>query len=158
MTKVLIPTLLLSFLTVVMVLGSVTPAMADSSGDGGDKSYKKYRVMPIGDSEGTIEITEDSDKAKLKEQVMPLHEVAAGYEDIHKAKLGQAVNDGGKYYLVWKLVSYSYDAESDSKTKTIYVLDAGNGVALTEPITKEGGSCGDKEKKSQSTRTSGDNA
>jgi len=152
MTKALVPTLLLSFLAVVMVFGSIASAMADS---GEEKSYKRHWTIPIGDSSGTIEITEDTDKTKLKEQIMPLHEVAAGYDDIHKAKIGKAVNDDGKYYLVWKLVSYSYDAES--KTKTIYVLDAGTGTALTEPITKEGGSCGDKDK-SQSTRTSGDSA
>ncbi|WP_316507192.1 hypothetical protein [Nitrosopumilus sp.] len=40
----------------------------------------------------------------------------------------------------------------------MYILDAGTGEQLTEPITKEGGSCGDKEKKSQTTRTSGDSA
>ena len=155
MTKVLVPTLLLSILTVVMALGSVSPAMADS--DGSDKSYKKHWAIPIGTSAGLLEITDDTDKNELKKQVMPLDEVAAGYTDIHKAKLGKAVNDDGKYFLVWKLVNYNYDAESDTKIKTIYVLDAATGEALTEPITKEGGSCGDKEK-SQATRTSGDNA
>lgn len=156
MTKVLIPTLLLSFLAVVMVFGSISPAMADSNGD--DKSYKRHWAVPIGASTGTLEITDDTDKSELKKQAMPLDEVATGYTDIHKAKLGKAVNDDGNYYLVWKLVNYNHDAESDTKIKTIYVLDAATGEALTEPIVKEGGSCGDKEKKSQTTRTSGDNA
>jgi len=79
-------TLLLSFLAVVMVFGSISPAIADS---GEEKSYKRHWAMPIGDSEGTIEITEGSDKAKLKEQVMPLDEIAAGYENIHKSKIGR---------------------------------------------------------------------
>lgn len=57
MTKVLIPTLLLSFLAVVMVFGSVSPAFADSDGD---KSYKRSWVVPIGNAEGTIEVSEDT--------------------------------------------------------------------------------------------------
>ena len=73
---------------------------------------------------------------------MPLDGVAAGYTDIHMAKLGKAINDDGKYHLVWNLVSYSQDAESDAKIKTIHVLDAGTGEPLADPITKEGGSWG----------------
>ena len=149
MTKVLVPTLLLSILTVVMVLGSVSPAMAGSSGDG-DKSYKKHWVVPIGDAVGTIDISEDTNIDDVRDAAISEEQARQGY-DVDKAKLKKAVNDSGQYFLVWKLVDYT-----ESNTKTMYILDAGTGEALIEPITKEGGSCGDK--KSQTTRTSGDNA
>ena len=145
MNKILIPTLLLSFLTVVMVFGSVAPVMADSSGD---KSYKRNWTMSIGDSEGTVEITTDTDIEELKSKAISQEQATQGY-DVDRAKLGQAVNDDGKYYLVWKLVDYT-----ESNTKTVYVLDAGTGQQLTEPITKEGGSCGNKSQ----IKTTGDNA
>ncbi|WP_428323965.1 hypothetical protein [Nitrosopumilus sp.] len=148
MNKTLLPALLA--VASVLLIGTASSAMADS-GDS-DESKKRW-ILSIGDSQGTLEITENTDKRALKSQAIPLDQAASGYEDIYKAKLGKAVNDDGKQYLVWKLISYNYDEESDTKSKTIYVLDAGNGVELTEPITKEGGSCGkDKHK------TSSDNA
>ena len=151
MTKVLIPTLLLSFLAVVMVFGSISPAFAESDGD---KSYKRSWVVSIGDAEGTIEISEDTNIDDVRDSAISEEQARQGYDDVDKAKLKKAVNDSGQYFLVWKLVDYT-----ESDTKTMYILDAGTGEALTEPITKEGGgSCGDKEKKSQTTRTSGDNA
>ncbi|MCA9813235.1 MAG: hypothetical protein KC483_10310 [Nitrosarchaeum sp.] len=144
MTKVLIPTLLLFFLAVVMIFGSVSPAMADSDG----KSYKRNWIMSIGDSEGTLEITQDTNIDDLKSNAISQEQATQGY-DVDRAKLGQAVNDDGRYYLVWKLVDYT-----ESNTKTIYVLDAGTGQQLTEPITKEAGSCGNKSQ----IKTSGEHA
>ena len=147
MIKVLIPTLLLSFLAIAVVFGSISPAMADP---GEEKSYKRHWAISIGDSEGTLEITQGTNLDDLKSKAISQEQATQGH-DVDKAKLGKAVNSDGKYYLVWKLVEFT-----DSNTMTVYVLDAGTGDELTEPITKEGGSCGDK--KSQSTRTSGDNA
>jgi len=57
---------------------------------------------------------------------------------------------------VWKLVSSDYDEESDTKIRTIYVLDAGTGEQLIDPITKEGG-CGYKDG-SKTTETSSEKA
>jgi len=149
MTKVLIPMLLLSFLAVVMVFGSISPVFADSEGD---KSYKRSWVVSIGDAKGTIEISEDTNIDDVRDSAMSEEQARQGYDDVDKAKLKKAVNDSGQYFLVWKLIDYT-----ESDTKTMYILDAGTGEQLTEPITKEGGSCGDKEK-SQTTRTSGENA
>ena len=56
------------------------------------------------------------DKEDLRDQAMPLSEVSEGYGDIHKAKLGDAINDDGKSYLIWMLVI------SDAGTKTIHIL------------------------------------
>ena len=150
MTKVLIPTLLLSFLAVVMVFGSVSPAFADSDGD---KPYKRSWVVPIGVAEGTIEISEETNIDDVRDSAISEEQARQGYDNVDKAKLKKAVNDSGQHFLVWKLVDYT-----ESDTKTMYIIDAGTGEQLTEPMTKEGDSCGDKEKKLQTTRTSGDNA
>ena len=133
MTKVLVPTLLLSFLAVVMVFGSVAPVMADSEGE---KSYKRNWVVPIGDAVGTIEISEDTNIDDVRDLAISEEQARQGYDGIDKAKLKKAVNDVGQYFLVWKLVDYT---ESDTKIK--YIVDAGSGEQLTEPIVKEKGSC-----------------
>jgi len=139
MSKVLIPTLLLSFLAVVMVFGTMSSAFADYDG----KSYKRW-VVPIGDAEGTIEISEDTNIDDVRDLAISEEQARQGYDDVYKAKLKKAVNDSGQYFLVWKLVDY---AESD--TKIMYILDAGTGEQLIEPIVKEKGSCGDKKSYSE---------
>ena len=152
--KFAFPVLFASMVAAVLIVGSVSPVMADS--ETGEKSYKRHWSISIGTAEGSLQITEDNTKHELKASALPLEEVIIGYSDIHKARLGSAVNDSGNYYLVWKLVSSDYDEESDTKIRTIYVLDAGTGEQLTEPITKEGG-CGYKDK-SETTKTSGEKA
>ena len=131
MGKVLVSTLLLSFLAVVMVFGSVSPALADSDG----KSYKRDWVVPIGDAEGTIKISEDTNIDDVRDLAILEEQARQGY-DVDKAKLKKAVNDSGQYFLVWKLVDYT-----DSDTKIKYILDAGTGEQLIDPIVKEKGSC-----------------
>lgn len=131
MGKVLIPTLLLSFLAVVMVFGSASLAFADSDG-----KYKRDWSIPIGDAVGTIEISEDANIDDLRDSAISEEEATQGYDDVDRAKLQKAINDSGQYFLVWKLVDYT-----ESDTKTYYVLDAGTGEQLIEPITKEKGSC-----------------
>lgn len=131
MSKVLVPTLLLSFLAVVMVFGSVAPAFADSE----DKFYKRNWAVSIGDTEGTIEISQDTNIDDVRDLAISEEEARQGY-DVDKAKLKKAVNDSGQYYLVWKLVDYT-----DSDTKIKYILDAGTGEQLIDPIVKEKNSC-----------------
>ena len=118
--------------------------------EGDYSTYKKYWVLSIGDASGTIEITEDSDIAALKEQAISSEEATTGYENVVKARLAQAVNDSDQYFLVWKVVTESGD-ENDS-TYTVNVLDAGTGNLLTS-MNKEGGSCGSH--KSGTTNTGG---
>ena len=130
---------------------SLVFAIAPAAFAEGDYStYKKYWVLSIGDASGTIEITEDSDIAALKEQAISSEEATAGYENVVKARLAQAVNDSDQYFLVWKVVTESGD-ENDS-TYTVNVLDAGTGNLLTS-MTKEGGGCGSH--KSGTTNTGG---
>ena len=137
MNKVTIPALLL-VTAAVMILGSMSAAMADSDG-----KYKRNWVMPIGDASGTIEISEDTNIDDVRDLAISEEQATQGY-DVDKAKLKKAVNDSGQYFLVWKLVDYT-----ESDTKTYYVLDAGTGEQLIEPITKEKGSCGDKKSYSE---------
>lgn len=154
-TNLSLPIAFAAIVAFALVFAVAPSAMADY-GDDGAKSYKRHWAVPIGDAKGTLQITEDTDKADLKEKVISLGEIADDYDNVVKARLGKAVNDSGEYYLVWKLVSINYDEDSDTKTFTVNVLDAGNGNLLTT-MTKEGGHCGDKDK-SDTTPTSGESA
>ena len=144
-----LPIIFASVIAFTLIIAVTPSAMADS-GDG-TKSYKGHWAISIGDKSGTIQITESSDKEQLKTQAISVDEATKGYENIVKARLGKAVNDSGEYYLIWKIVSVN-DENSDTKTFTVYALDAGTGDLLTTMV-KEGGSCGDKDK-SKTTTTS----
>lgn len=139
----------LASVAIFSLIFAIAPA---AFADGGDysKTYKGHWAISIGEASGTIEITEGSDIASLKEQAISSEEAIAGYENVIKARLAQAVNDSGHYFLVWKVVTESGD-ESDS-TYTVNVLDAGEGNLLTS-MTKEGGGCGSH--KSGTTTTGG---
>ena len=145
-TKYLIPAFAV-MITAVLVFGTASPVMAGSW------------VISIGEKSGSLEITEEDTKFKLKQKAKSLDELdLSDYKDITKTRLGKAINDDGQYFLVWKLMSVEHDEESDTTIKTIYVLDAGTGEPLLdEPIKKEGGSCGYKDK-SKISETSGEQA
>lgn len=152
--KLSLPIVFASVVAIALIFAVAPFAMADS--EDGSKSYKRHWTISIGEQSGTLPITENTDKEQLKAQAISLEEAVDGYEDIVRAHLGMAVNDSGEYYLIWKLVSVAHDEESDTKTFTVYALDAGTGDLLTT-MTKEGGKCGDKDK-SQTTLTSGEQA
>jgi hypothetical protein len=139
----------LVLVAMLSLIFAISPqALAES--EDGSKTYKKYWVISIGDKSGTIEITDDSDIEQLKEQAISYEEATAGYENVIKARLSQAINDSGQYFLVWKVVTESGDAEDSTYTKNI--VDAGTGELLIS-ISKEGGGCGYK--KSGTTSTGG---
>ena len=117
--------------------------MADSDGT---KSSRHWSI-PIGDAQGTLEITPDSDIAALKEQAISSEQASAGYENVVKARLAQAENNSGQYFLVWKVVTDNGDS-----TFTLNVVDAGFGELLAS-MTEDGGGCGSH--KSGTTETSG---
>jgi hypothetical protein len=153
-SKFALPLAVTSVFVFALIFAVAHPVMADS-GDG-TKSYKTHWAISIGEKSGKLKITEQDTKEKLKEQAISLSEIQGNYPDIKMAKLGKAVNDAGEKFLVWKLIGVKTDTESDTTIHTIYVLDAKDGELLTQ-ITKEGGSCGDKDK-SKSTNTSGEQA
>jgi len=116
-------------------------AMAEPSEDmhgkwGGQKQHKMYKVIDVEEFVGSIQITEDTDKQALKDQVsVSLSEAADGL-DVMGGHIGVAVNENGEKFLVWILKSVEKDSESESVTVTIYVVDAAN-ADNTTTVTKE---------------------
>jgi len=135
---------LASVAAVAFILAMSPAALADSDGT---KTYKHHWSISIGDAVGTLEITENTDMAALKEQAIYSEEVTIGYENVVKARLAQAENNSGQYFLIWKIVT-----ENEDSTYTLNAVDAGSGELLTS-VAKEGGGCGFK--KSNTTETSG---
>lgn len=102
----------------------------------GEKMYKKHMPIHVEDFEGSIKITEDSDRQELKDQVtVSLSEAAEGL-DVYKASLGAVINEDDEKFLVWVLANFEKDAESGIVTATIYIVDAGDSSNTTQ-ITRE---------------------
>lgn len=110
---------------------------AYNDGDGAKNMHKKsHHSVQVEGFVGSISITDDSDKASLREQVtVSLSEAADGL-DVKRASLGVAINENGDKYLVWKLVNVDRDSESETATITIYVVDAAD-AENTTTVTKE---------------------
>ena len=115
----------------------------------GDKYNKHHQIMvKVEGFVGAIpvpDMSEVEDKKavyeELKSQVaVKLSEAAAAAEDagldITKGELGKAVNENGKKFIVWKLIEKNKDADSDTVTKTILVIDAAD-ITNTAIVTKE---------------------
>lgn len=102
----------------------------------GQKLKKMHKVIEVEGFVGSIQITEDTDKQTLKDQVsVSLSEAAEGL-NVMGGHIGVAVNENGDKYLVWTLKSIEKDSESETVTATIYVVDAGD-ANNTTTITKE---------------------
>ena len=139
--KTILPALVAAF---ALMFVAATPYVLAEPGDtyaiykdddSTKKMYKKHLIKVEG-FVGSILITEDSNKATLREQVtVSLSEAADGL-DVEKAKLGIAINENGNKYLVWKLVDVERDLESETAIITIYVVDAADAENATT-LTKE---------------------
>ena len=102
----------------------------------GQKQHKMHKAIEVEGFVGSIQITEDSDKQALKDQVtVSLSEAAEGL-DVMGGKIGVAINENGDKYLTWTLKSIEKDSESETVTATIYVVDAGD-ASNTAVVTKE---------------------
>lgn len=100
------------------------------------KNHKVYRVVDVDGFIGSIQITEDTDRQSLKDQItVSLSEAADGL-DVMNAHIGVAVNENDNKFLVWALKSVEKDLESGITTVTIHVVDAVN-VNNTAVTTKE---------------------
>ena len=100
--------------------------------------HKGKKNMPIlvEGFEGSIPITEDSDRSELKEQItVSLSEASDGLE-VYKARLGAVVNENDEKFLVWLLVNSEKNEESGIVTITIYIVDAGDSSNTTQ-VTRE---------------------
>ena len=138
-TTYLIP----AFVAVFALMFTVaTPlAMAENSEGMHDKSvgqkhHKMHKVIKVDSFVGSIQITEDSDRQALRDQVtVSLSEAADGF-DVIGGHIGVAVNEDGDKYLVWALKSIEKDSESETVTATIFVVDAAD-ASNTTTVTKE---------------------
>ena len=102
----------------------------------GQKNHKMHKVIEVDGFVGSIQITDDSDRQVLRDQVsVSLSEAADGL-DVLGGHIGVAVNENGDKYLVWTLKSIEKDSESETATAIIYVVDAGD-ADNTATITKE---------------------
>ena len=120
-----------------------TPFVMAESGYGmhsydGAKSHKGHWAIPVEGFVGSIKITEDFNHETIKNlDLLSLSEAAADYPNVKKAKLGMAVNEAGDKYLVWKLVEFNKDSDSETATMTIYIVDAVNADVPHVKITKD---------------------
>jgi len=138
-TTYLIP----AFAAVFALMFAFAPTLASAEyGDDmhskwtGQKNHKMHKVIEVEGFEGSIQITEDSDKQALKDLVtVSLSDAAKGL-DVMGGHIGVAVNENGYKSLAWILMSIEGDSESETATATIYVVDAG-GVEETATVTKE---------------------
>ncbi len=130
------------FVTFALAFVVATPFVMAESGYGmhsydGEKSHKGHWAIPVEGFVGSIEITEDDTKETIKDQVtVSLSDAAAKYPDVKKAKLGIAVNEDGDKFLVWKLVEFNKDSDSETAMMTINIVDAGD-ADNTTTVTKE---------------------
>ena len=105
-----------------------------ANGYDGAKNMHKKQPLQVEGFVGSISVTEDSDKASLREQVtVSLSEASSGL-DVQKAKLGVVINENDDSYFVWKLVNIERDLESETVTITVYVVDAINADNTTTVV------------------------
>ena len=121
---------------VALMFVVATPYVLAESGEKAWKmgKFHKHHTIQVDGFVGSIPITEDTDRASLKEQVtVSLSEASQGL-DVHMAKLGKVTNENGEKFLAWILASA--DKNDDTVTFTIHVVDAGD-ADNTAQITKE---------------------
>ena len=125
-----------------LMFAVATPLVLAESGEGmhdkwsGQKNQKMHKVIEVDGFVGSIQITEDSDRQALRDQVtVSLSEAADGL-DVMGGHIGVVTNENGDKYLVWTLKSIEKNSESETATATIYVVDAGD-ASNTTTITKE---------------------
>ena len=97
---------------------------------------KKHMPIQVEGFDGSIQITEDSDRQEIKSQITVSLSDASDGLDVHKAHLGVVVNENDDKFLVWILANVEKDSESETAIATIYVVDAGD-LSNTATITKE---------------------
>lgn len=142
-SKYVLPAFVAAFALAFLV---ATPFVMAESGYGmhsydGAKSHKGHWSIPVEGFVGSIPIPEEMDREShkaLKDQVkVSLSDAAANYPNVMKAKLGMAVNEDGDKFLVWKLVEFNKDLDSETGTMTIYIVDAGDANIPHVKITKD---------------------
>ena len=120
----------------------------DGAYDHAKKMQKGHMAITVEGFTGSIivpDMSEVDDKKTaheaLKGQVtVKLSEAAAAAEnaglDVMKASIGMAINENDERYVVWTLTEMNKDSESETMSKTIFVIDAAD-VTNTAQVTKE---------------------
>jgi len=112
-------------------------AMAEMGEDKANHNKKHHTQVDVTDFVGEIQITENTNRQELKEQItVTLSEATASFPDAKKAKLGSAINENGEKFVVWLVVESNYDRETHTGTKYIHVIDAANSFN-SATVTKE---------------------
>jgi len=153
-TKYMIP----AFVAVFALMFAFTPfVMAQEDGEhteekhakwGGEKYSKQgnhgKKAILVEEFTGTIQIPEEMTKEthdELKDQItVSLGQAVSVAEsnrvtDAMKASIGIAKDGEGNKYVVWIIVSIDKDSESETVTKNIFVVDAGDAANFTT-VTK----------------------
>ena len=106
-------------------------AMAEPGEWSGQNKQKMHKIVEIDGFVGSIQVTEDTDKRTLRDQItVTKRDIAVG-SDVDNIRIGFAVNEDGAKFLVWILTSIN----ENSETVTIHVIDAGDS-SNTATITK----------------------
>ncbi len=134
-TQYLLPAFVAIFALMFVV---ATPYVAADEDDSrfAQLNGKKHMPIQVEGFDGSIQITEDSNRLEIKSQITVSLSEAAAELDVHKAHLGVVVNENDDKFLVWILVNVKKDAESETAIVTIYVVDADD-LSKTATITKE---------------------
>ncbi len=117
---------------------AATPYVAANEDDSrfAQLNGKKHMPIQVEGFDGSIQITDDSDRHEIKSQItVSLSDASAGLA-VHKAHLGVVVNENDDKFLVWILANVEKDVESETAIATINVVDAGD-LSNTATITKE---------------------
>ncbi|WP_179372314.1 hypothetical protein [Nitrosopumilus ureiphilus] len=153
-TKYMIP----AFAAVFALMFAFTPfVMAEEDGEytnekhakwGGEKHFKKgnhgKKAILVEGFTGSIQVPEEMTRethSELKDQVtVSLSQAVSvaednGVTDAMKASIGIVKDAEGNKYVVWTITSIDKDTESETITKNIFVVDAGDAVNFTT-ITK----------------------
>ncbi len=120
----------------LMFVVAIPYVIASSDGEKAWKGAKhfKHHALQVDGFVGSIQVTEDSNKAALKEQVtVSLSEASQGL-DVQGGHIGIVTNENGERFLAWNLVSMGKN--SDGMSVTIHIVDAGN-AGNTAQITKQ---------------------
>lgn len=147
-TKYMIP----AFAAVFALMFAVAiPTVMAEGGDyakfGGDKHHGKghgHKAILVEEFTGSIAIPAEMTKetfGELKDQVtVSLSQAVSvaednGVTDAMKASIGIAKDGEGNKFVVWTIASMNKDSESDTMTRNIFVVDAGDRTNFTA-ITK----------------------
>ncbi|NND86382.1 MAG: hypothetical protein HKM23_03435 [Nitrosopumilus sp.] len=147
--KIMLPVFVAVFaLMFVAIAPNVIAESGDNSYDYDKKAHKGHKTVMVEGFVGSIavpDMSEVEDKKAVYEELksrvtVKLSDAAVVAENaglaITKGKMAKVVNENGEKFVVWKLIEKNKDSNSETVTKTIFVVDAAD-VTNTSIVTKE---------------------